>query len=231
MADENPPDFEARPTTGAGGEIFRLVIVSTVVVLIFAGGIYWLRHLPAGLPAQDAGVTTIQVRLMETPDPAPFPLTASETTEPALSDNTAHQPPTDPVETTAVEEEATIPSPPVVAQVKRPPGTAVALNQSSSRQVSPDLALKFQRALQRHIAQFQHYPASAKDRGVGGTAKVLFVLRRDGSILDAWVEETSGQPILDIEAVETVRRAEPLPTIPQELPDQLRILIPVAFAP
>ncbi|MFX6994796.1 TonB family protein, partial [Acinetobacter baumannii] len=64
-----------------------------------------------------------------------------------------------------------------------------------------------------------------------GTARVLFVLRRDGSVLQAAIERSSGQKLLDEEALEVIRRAEPLPPIPPGLPGRLRILLPVAFGP
>jgi len=63
-----------------------------------------------------------------------------------------------------------------------------------------------------------------------GTVRVVFLLRRDGTVLDAWVQSTSGETILDHEAIDTIYRAEPLPAIPGELPDQIRVLLPVNFA-
>lgn len=230
MADEAPHDLDARDPSGASGEIVRLVVVSTVAVLIFAGGIFWLQHLQAGPPAHEAG-TTIQVRLLQSPDPTPLPLAATEPPETVPSNDDFRHPSPDRSEVAPHEDEVAISPTPTVTSVKRPAGPALPLSQNTARHVAPDLAFKFQQALQRHIARFQSYPAAARDRGIGGTVQVVFLLRRDGTILDAWIERTSGQRILDAEAIETVRRAVPMPVIPTELPDQLRILIPVAFAP
>lgn len=227
MAAEAPHDPDARASPGPSGEIMRLVVVSAVAVVIFAGGIYWLRHLPAQPPAQQAG-GTIQVRLLQTPEPTPHPFVA---TEPEATPTDGEHQQQSPDQSEEVLSEEVVPSPAMaVARVKLQPSSALRPNPTTARRASPDLAFKFQQALQRHIARFQRYPARARDGGLEGTVQVLFLLRRDGTVVDAWVVSTSGETILDKEALETVRRAEPLPPIPGELPDQLRVLLPVAFA-
>jgi protein TonB len=89
--------------------------------------------------------------------------------------------------------------------------------------------LRFQRTLQAHVEHYRSYPATARRDRLQGTVQVLFAMRRDGTVLDAWVQASSGQMLLDKEALETIRRAQPLPAIPPELPGQLNILLPVSF--
>jgi protein TonB len=54
-------------------------------------------------------------------------------------------------------------------------------------------------------------------------------MRRDGAVLDVRIKTSSGATILDEEAGATIRRAQPLPPIPPELPERLNIIVPVAF--
>ncbi|MFK5098386.1 energy transducer TonB, partial [Klebsiella pneumoniae] len=77
----------------------------------------------------------------------------------------------------------------------------VRVDPNGRRDVAPDIASSFQRELQRHIARFQNDPARLKQGLRDGTARVLFVLRRDGSVLQAAIERSSGQKLLDEEAL------------------------------
>jgi periplasmic protein TonB len=227
MAADRPHDLDQQVQAGASGEIARLVAASALVVLLLAGGVYWLHHTPAGLPQHEAG-TLVQVRLLPSPDPTPFPMAETEPSTDTATGQRAEQP-LEPA--SEVRHEEVQPAPTISPTVAKPT-TSVnpRLNQRSARSPASDLALKFQQALLRHIARFQRYPLWARQNGLKGTVQVLFLLRRDGTVLDAWVQSTSGEVGLDREAIETVRRAEPLPVIPTELPDQIRVLLPVDFA-
>ena len=89
-------------------------------------------------------------------------------------------------------------------------------------------AAKFQQTLLRHISRFQRYPSAA------GSARLVdtqFAMARDGTLLGVWVRTSSGQMLLDKEAIETIRRAQPLPPIPPELPDRLNIQMQLEFDP
>lgn len=224
---EAPHDSNTLPPADLSGELTRIVLVSTLVVVLFAGGVYWLRHQPTR-PSSSEGGTTIQVRLLPAVDPVPLPLAATQIATSGKADVATAQPSSDTSDEVDQEELTTAP-----AVVKRRPASspAVRMSPNASRRAAPEVALRFQQALLRHIARFQHYPALARDKGLEGTVHVVFLLRRDGTVADAWIETTSGQVVLDDEAVATVRRAAPLPPIPAELPDELRVLLPVAFAP
>jgi protein TonB len=189
--------------------------------------VYWLRHQPTR-PSSSEGGTTIQVRLLPAPDPAPLPLAAAEVAASGLADTQAAQPLSESLDEIDQDDFSISP-----AITKRTPASSPAVRTSPNapHRAAPDVAIRFQQALLRHIARFQHYPALARASSLEGTVQVVFLLRRDGTIEDAWVETTSGQVVLDDEAVATVRRAAPLPQIPTELPDELRVLLPVAFAP
>jgi protein TonB len=89
--------------------------------------------------------------------------------------------------------------------------------------------MNFQRVLLQHIEHYQNYPGLARRLRLQGTVLVLFSMRRDGAVLDVWIKTGSGAPILDQEAIDTIRRAQPLPPIPAELPSLLKVIVPVAF--
>lgn len=90
---------------------------------------------------------------------------------------------------------------------------------------------RFQRLLQEHVARYQRYPSGAKAQRLSGSVDVQFVMTRDGRLRSAWVRGSSGHVVLDREAIATIQRAQPLPAIPAELPEQLTVTLPLAFHP
>jgi protein TonB len=58
-----------------------------------------------------------------------------------------------------------------------------------------------------------------------------FLLARDGRVLGAELERSSGHDLLDKEVLALIRRAEPLPSFPAELTQQqLELVLPVPFS-
>lgn len=88
----------------------------------------------------------------------------------------------------------------------------------------------YQRVLLLHIERYRGYPADERSRRIEGTVLVRFAMTRQGSVIDAWVDRSSGVIALDDEAIATVHRAQPLPLIPASLPDRLNIVLPVSFS-
>lgn len=80
-------------------------------------------------------------------------------------------------------------------------------------------------ALERH----RRYPNSARARREQGTVLVRVRLARDGSLLSLALEHSSGFNRLDEAALETFRRAAPLPAIPATLPAPQDLAFPVQF--
>lgn len=87
---------------------------------------------------------------------------------------------------------------------------------------------EYQRILLEHIRAYQFYPDNALH--LSGRSQVGFVIERNGAVLQIWIESSSGSAILDRAAMETLRRAQPLPMIPASLPDTMSILLPVDFS-
>jgi periplasmic protein TonB len=67
-----------------------------------------------------------------------------------------------------------------------------------------------------HLDHFKSYPAAAD--GAVGRVGLLFTLSRDGKVIDVKVTKSSGNHVLDEEALATVRRADPFPRFPEAKP-------------
>ncbi|WP_213980965.1 energy transducer TonB [Sphingomonas sp. dw_22] len=79
------------------------------------------------------------------------------------------------------------------------------------------------------LARFRRYPAGARARRAQGVAYVRFRMDRGGHVLSLALDRSSGATDLDRAAMETVRRADPLPRIPDDLPDEVELSVPVEF--
>ncbi len=67
--------------------------------------------------------------------------------------------------------------------------------------------------------------------GQRGTAKVKFVIDRQGKLISRTLTETSGSELLDAAALSMVDRAEPFPEPPAEVSDErFTFAVPVTFA-
>lgn len=80
------------------------------------------------------------------------------------------------------------------------------------------------------LEHFRHYPPDAQRQHVQGTVVIRFRLGRDGHVLSASLEHSSGNAALDQAAMETLRHADPLPKIPPDRPDQVELIVPVEFS-
>ena len=80
-----------------------------------------------------------------------------------------------------------------------------------------------------HLQRFKRYPSSA--RGAQGTVVVRFVLNRAGAVIESAVMKSSGNDVLNREALEILRRASPFPAFPAAKPGAQDVYIaPVNFA-
>jgi len=80
--------------------------------------------------------------------------------------------------------------------------------------------------LERH----KQYPSRAQRRGQEGTVYLRFVVDREGKVLSYRIERTSGHDLLDREVEKMIRRAAPLPAMPNQLAQsRLELVVPVSF--
>lgn len=79
--------------------------------------------------------------------------------------------------------------------------------------------------LERH----RRYPNAARARREQGVAHIRVSLARDGSVLSLALEQSSGSAMLDQAALDTFRRATPLPAVPEARKAPLELSFPVEF--
>jgi protein TonB len=79
-----------------------------------------------------------------------------------------------------------------------------------------------------HLQRFKRYPQAA--HGASGTVMVKFVVNRAGNVIESAVTKSSGNGMLDREALEILRRASPFPAFPDAKPGaQETYIAPVNF--
>jgi periplasmic protein TonB len=68
-----------------------------------------------------------------------------------------------------------------------------------------------------HLERFKRYPMAA--HGASGTVLVKFALNRAGNVISSEVSKSSGNSVLDREALDILRRASPFPPFPAAKPE------------
>jgi periplasmic protein TonB len=76
----------------------------------------------------------------------------------------------------------------------------------------------------------KRYPAAAQSRREQGVAQVFFSLDRKGRVINSRIARSSGANALDEEALALLRRAQPFPAPPRELPGpHVDLTVPIRF--
>jgi periplasmic protein TonB len=230
---KNQSDFSSAPLVDSPSRQLRWVCsIAVMIPMLLATGVYWLHHISSksGSAATD---NLLEIHLvdpgsrMERPlqtvgaPPPPSPPRTDPPSEEHLASQ--EQGRKEPEAVAAPTPPALTPPPPAVMSTS--PGASI----PTVRKATSRTASAFQRALFTHIARFQNYPEEARRNRTQGTVQILFTMQRDGVVTDVQIQESSGHSDLDAAAVDTIRRAQPLPAIPSDLPDDLSILMPVAF--
>jgi protein TonB len=202
-----------------------LAAVALAVPLLLAAGVYWLHRVPLGTNLR-INDSVVEVRLIG-PQGG---VVQRQDTPPAVT-----KPPQPSVETlmeapTRAIPEAVVASVPPEPRTARPRAADVPEQAPADTRLSTDRrAVTFQRTLLSHIARYRRYPEGARRDQARGTVQLVFSMLRDGTVTDVRIASSSGYSMLDVAAIETIRKAQPLPRIPAELPESLNVLVPVAF--
>ncbi len=109
------------------------------------------------------------------------------------------------------------PRPAPAPQPRLPTDNQAALKPSplhSSTDVTVGNAADYYTQMTRRLGQYRYYPKSALDAQQEGRVVVRILIGRDGRLIDAQVEQSSGWPAIDAAEVDTVRRAAPFPPFP-----------------
>lgn len=84
--------------------------------------------------------------------------------------------------------------------------------------------------LHKWLLKYLKYPPEARARKQEGTVWVRIVIARDGTVLDAQIQNSSGFPLLDAAILEMVHAASPVPALPAEVAgDTAKIGLPFKF--
>ncbi len=84
--------------------------------------------------------------------------------------------------------------------------------------------------LRAWLDRHKEYPRPARVRREQGVAYLYFVIDRAGKVLDFRLSRSSGFGSLDRATIDMIRRADPLPGMPETLPlARLEIVVPVEF--
>lgn len=90
---------------------------------------------------------------------------------------------------------------------------------------------EWQKRLFGHIARHKTYPEAARKLRATGETILAFRVARDGGVSDVHVAKSSGQPVLDKAALDVMRRANPVPALPDELKGaSLEFSLPMKFS-
>lgn len=86
-------------------------------------------------------------------------------------------------------------------------------------------------AVQNKISEAIAYPLEAREQGWQGTVKLGLVIRRDGSLRDAFVQESSGYEVFDQDAVNTAHLVAPFPPFSENLlQDRISVNLPIVYS-
>ncbi len=84
--------------------------------------------------------------------------------------------------------------------------------------------------LRRHLNRYKKYPEEAIKQKQEGTVLVGFDLAHDGTVTKAWIDQSSGNPLLDQAALAMMHDASPVPAVPERYWDKKGpIILPVDF--
>lgn len=167
-------------------------------------------------------------------EPPPKPIPAGEIKPPLPAEEPVEEEPVleeappevvpDLVEETEVEP---IPDVPMVAGATEVvPAPMAPLNLTPSPDMPDDGLAPFRSAVLKQIQRHRLYPKRARDRGIEGMVYVQFTIDGEGRVHKVEIlPPADAHPLLTEAAMETIRKASPLPAVPDFLRGQDRIVI------
>lgn len=210
----------------------RALLLSLVAHALVLGVI---AALEVRMPSVSAPVHTLQISMSHSAPGAPAvgdepsaPASAAEP-EPSTQDD--------------AREQATVSQPAVVAEQPEPAAATRQQSTSAQQGIAPAVdgmdVMFFEYVRENYELDLNRwlrergtvYPPEAREQGLEGNAMAVFSLDREGRILSLRIGKSSGTPLLDEAALETIRRAAPFPPPPPGLPFAVieEIYLPVRF--
>ena len=233
----HPASFPALSLPDARGSwhIGAAVLVS---LLIHGFALGWLPGLSGSTEAPE--LRPVQVRLAPPPLEQP-PIAVSPAPTFAPPAPTARRAPEPVRQREAPMLARPMPEPgadaPVIRREAPPPAAPVETPRANPAPVAPRAAAADANALSAYgkelagaVATRQRYPRVALMRQWQGTAVLQLELAADGRLLGVRVISSSGHDTLDRQALDMVREAVPLPSLPEALAGRpLTVDVPVVF--
>lgn len=121
---------------------------------------------------------------------------------------------------------------PAIGTATAAPARAGSGGEAATPAAAPDpgAVSDYYRRVESHLARFHAYPAALAGPRPTGVVRVGLIVQRDGRVMDAWIETSSGVVPLDEAALQTLKRAEPLPGLPATLPGAIDLIVPLRYA-
>nr|WP_237180711.1 TonB family protein [Roseomonas haemaphysalidis] len=178
-------------------------------------------------PQQAVEPDTVPLEAVDIPPPPPAP------PPPPVQARAPSPPPPRP---TPRREAPPVATPPVAAPPSEaPPAQTTAAPAASApaatpRRVPAAPPAAYSQRIFGALVRAQRYPTRARLARIEGTPYVTFSFRRDGTVVGARLERSSGNADLDKEVVDLVLRASPLPRPPDDYPGEvISMTAPVNF--
>ena len=220
-------------------EIPRWALSAAVVVAIHASLVFTLLHWHEPIEGNEGNDDAVVVDLApfisqpreSNDDLRPGPLQQQSEPTPQAEQPKQEQQPEEKVEQpTAPDAEVQLPTPtvrPEPPQESTPPleATAPPKPRPSAAQVA-----SWHRKVALQIERNKGYPVAARARRETGIAEVAFSIDRQGQVVSSRIVRTSKSAALDQETLDTVKRAQPFPQPPPNIPGQtFDFTVPIKF--
>ena len=221
-------------------ELARWAAAAAVVIGVHAGALAYLLavHEPDIVGSNMELVTVELAPIDSTPDAvkqdvAPAPETMVESA-PLPDLPKPQEQPKEEIKLERLPDEAPaevplpVEKPPEKVQNSPPPAPVTAQQvKGGATKVEPS----WQTSLMRQLQRYKRYPAAAQSRKEEGVVLLSFSLDRSGHVLAHSIARSSGHPDLDNEVMAMIMRAEPLPPLPESMPQtRIDLIVPIRFS-
>ncbi|WP_216361166.1 energy transducer TonB family protein [Caulobacter mirabilis] len=228
-----PPAGRRRRRAWGAGVAFSVVLHAVPVVL--AGG-YWFSRAaiePAPEPMFEVEMMRLQAPPRPPSDRPPGPKQVEAAPQPSPP-KPLFEPRLKPLAAPDVESLAVVATPPRVETTSTAPPapetTAPPSRPAPPAAATASSARTWEGMVLAHLERRKRYPTEARAQRRQGVVYVRFSMDRQGRVLSASLERSSGSAALDREAVALLGRAQPLPKPPPEVVgDPLSLSVPVEF--
>ncbi|MFH1460213.1 MAG: energy transducer TonB [Candidatus Omnitrophota bacterium] len=111
---------------------------------------------------------------------------------------------------------------------------AIALEHKQNMEIdkaAEEAMLKYQDILKKKIESQRVYPLRAREKGIEGNVGICFNVLRSGQTNNIRISNHSGSELLDQEALDTIKRVNQFPPLPDEIKtDNVNIQVAIVFS-